>query len=255
MTDEGNRQANLVPILTDGLREYYEDSELWELYGLFDVPLEFEGDRPPHLRLARNLLTQPEHGNNRRLLEALVPRLVSRARERMAHTSFERQEYHRDMLGRLESLESALGEPALPTELSAAEDHPFTAKSKVREFLGQADTPITIVDNYVGAGTLDCLRDAQQSIRLLTGEGDRSIETGFDEALRDFRSEGFTIEVRRHKKLHDRYILFAERVWLVGSSLKDAGKKSFNAIECVDSKAAIQGDLEAKWKEASQYNP
>jgi hypothetical protein len=246
-----------VPIFTDGLREYYKDSELFELFELFDVdvPVELESNRPSHMSLSRNLLTLPEHGNNRRLLEALVPSLVSRARERMAHTSYERQEHHRDMVNRLETLEAALGSPALPTELSAPEDHPFTAKSQIREFIGKADTPIIIVDNYVGAGTLDCLRDAQQSIRLLTGEWDKCIENGFSSALHDFRAEGFTIEVRRHKKLHDRYILFAERLWLVGSSLKDAGKKSFNAIECIDSKAGIKAVVEAKWEEASQYNP
>ena len=246
-----------VPIFTDGLREYYKDSELFELFELFDVdvPVELESDRPSHMSLSRNLLTLPEHGNNRRLLEALVPSLVSRARERMAHTSYERQEHHRDMVNRLETLEAALGSPALPTELSAPEDHPFTAKSQIREFIGKADTPIIIVDNYVGAGTLDCLLDAQQSIRLLTGEWDRCIENGFSSALHDFRAEGFTIEVRRHKKLHDRYIFFAERLWLVGSSLKNAGKKSFNAIECIDSKAGIKAVVEAKWEEASQYNP
>ena len=59
-----------IPILADGLREYYEDSELLELCGLFDVQLEYEGARPAYLRLARNLLTQPEHGNNRHLLAA-----------------------------------------------------------------------------------------------------------------------------------------------------------------------------------------
>ena len=240
-----------VPILADGIRQYYEDSELFELCGLFDVQVEYEGERVAHMGLARKLLTEPEHGNNRRLLAALVPSLISRARERMAHTTFERQEHHRDMVDRLDTLERALGKPTLATELSAPEDHPFTAKSAVREFLAQADTPITVVDNYIGVGTLDCLREVQQAVRLLTGEGDRSIEAGFDRALRDFRSEGFTIEVRRHKKLHDRYILFGDRVWLIGSSLKDAGKKSFNAIECVDSKSAIQGDVEAKWKEGS----
>ena len=68
-----------VTILTDGLREYYKDSELFELFELFDVdvPLELESDRPAYMGISRNLLTMPEHGNNRRLLEALVPSLVS----------------------------------------------------------------------------------------------------------------------------------------------------------------------------------
>jgi hypothetical protein len=141
----------------------------------------------------------------------------------------------------------------LPAEINAPEGSRFTAKSKVREFLREADTPLTVVDNYIGAGTLDCLRDVKQPVRLLTGSGDKCIEAGFERVLADFRAEGFQIEVRRHKKLHDRYILFAEKAWLVGSSLKDAGLKAFNMIEIIDGKQAVAADVEAKWLEADRY--
>jgi hypothetical protein len=243
----------LVPVLADGLREYFENEELFELCGLFDVSVDWIDNASGYMRLAKRLILEPEHGNNRRLMEALVPSLMARAREQQARTSYERQDHHRSMVERLKSLEADLEGGGLPTELSAPEDHQFTAKSKVREFLGLADTQITIVDNYVGVGTLDCLRDVQQPIRLLTGSGDRSIEPAFERALEGFRAEGFAIEVRRHRKLHDRYILFADRAWLVGSSLKDAGRKAFNAIECVDGKSAIVADVENKWSEAVPF--
>lgn len=141
----------------------------------------------------------------------------------------------------------------VPTELNIPEDRPFTAKSEAREFLGAAETEITIVDSYVGVGTIDCLRDTQQPIRLLTGERSNSIAGGFDQALKDFQSEGHKIQVRRHPKLHDRYILFNNRCWLVGSSLKDAGKKTFNIMECIDIKPAIVTEVQRKWDEAAEY--
>jgi hypothetical protein len=84
----------------------------------------------------------------------------------------------------------------------------------------------------------------------LTGQQKQAIEHGFETAVKDFRSEGRTIEVRRHAKLHDRYLIFNDRCWLIGSSLKDAGKKALNVIECLDSKQAIVSDAEKKWGEA-----
>jgi hypothetical protein len=87
----------------------------------------------------------------------------------------------------------------------------------------------------------------------LTGQQKQSVETGFESALKDFRSEGRTVEVRKHPKLHDRYLIFNERCWLVGSSIKDAGKKALNVIECLDSKELIVADAEKKWTEAVVY--
>ncbi len=54
---------------------------------------------------------------------------------------------------------------------------------------------------------------------------------------------------------HDRHISFNERCALVGSSLKDAGKKDFHATEIVDAKADVLAALEAKGSGASPYPP
>ena len=133
------------------------------------------------------------------------------------------------------------------------EAHRFAAKSEARALLAEAATEVLAIDNYVGAGTLDCLLDVEQPIRLLTGDKTNSIGAEFDRALEEFRSEGRTIEVRRHPRLHDRYVIFNDRCWLVGGSLKDAGRKAFNMIEIVDSKTAIVEDVERKWAEAKAY--
>lgn len=154
------------------------------------------------------------------------------------------------MVDLIAPLEVELQEGGLPSELSVPVNNPFTAKSESRAFLGKADTVVTVVDNWVGINTLDCLRDVKQHIRILTGQHSNSVADDFERALQDFKTEGHSIEVRRHPKLYDRYILFNNRCWLAGSSLKDAGKKAFNLIELVDIKTLIYAEVVKKWEES-----
>lgn len=254
---EGQPQEAECSTLTDGIQEYSSDAEIKALCAAFEVDPEIDpvSERPVYHRLAIKLITKVEHGNNRELLVAIVDSLVARATDQFAHSSWEPRGYHHRMLGRLQVLEGGLSEPGLPHEISVTENRPFLAKSQMREFLAAAATPVTIVDAYVGLGTLDCLRDVTQPIRLLTGQRSQSIENGFDRALTQFVNEQHTIEVRQHPMLHDRYISFNDRCWLVGSSLKDAGKKSFNVIESIDVKTAIAAEIETKWQGAVVYVP
>ena len=242
-----------VPLLADAMREYYQAEELLELCRLFDVSTNIPSGSPFHFGLSTQLLARIEHGNNHRLLVTLVDRLLSRALGVAERISWETR--HNDMIDQLQKLRTALDRGGLPEELMVPEDRPFEAKSEIREFLGGAETPLILVDNYVGPGTLDCLRDVNQPIRILTGAHNQAFAPGFDRAVKEFITEGRTINVRQHPKLHDRYILFNERSWLVGSSLKDAGKKAFNLIEIVDGHEAISQEVERKWNEASDYQP
>jgi hypothetical protein len=115
----------------------------------------------------------------------------------------------------------------LAEQISVEEQKPFTAKSEAHEFIGKAETSVTIVENCIGIGTLDCLRDLGKSVPILTGSRKQNLENNFSKPLTEFVAEGYEIEIRRHPKSHDRYIIFKDRCWMVGSSLKDAGKKIF----------------------------
>lgn len=245
-----------VPVLADAIKTYYEDKDdLLELCVLSDLDLDFIGRDIDysHVRFCKLLIIGIEQDNRRRFLEILVPSLLNRAREGAANSQWDAQDFHRTMVRNLELIEQSLSEGKLPEEITVSEKKPFTAKSAVRELLNAAQTDVTIVDNYIGIRTLDCFRDVKQPIRLLTGSRSNSIESGFDNGLKEFIAEGYQIDVRQHSKLHDRFILFNNRCWLVGSSLKDAGSKTFNIIECVDIKNSIVSEVEQKWSEASKY--
>jgi hypothetical protein len=203
-----------VPILADAIKAYYKDTEeLVELCELVDLDLDFRGAEidSSYLKFAKFLITQIEHDNRRRLLETIIQSLLNRATEGAAHSKWDAQEFHRRMVDNLERIAGFLNEGRLPEEVSVPENKPFTAKSEIRDLLSGAETSVTIVDNYVGIGTLDCLRGVEHSIRLLTGHQPNSIASGFDSGLKDLLTEGGLIEVRQHPKLHDRFILFNNR--------------------------------------------
>lgn len=245
----------LVLILADSLREYYDENELRQVCALFDQELEYDDahQKPDYITFARRLITQREHGNNRRILEALLPSISTRCSEMVGKNKYELREYHLDMQSRVSQLQQLVECEKIPSEVVVPDDRPFTAKSEVRELLSRAETDVLLVDAYIGLGTLDCLREVSHPIRILTGQRKESIQQGFETGVSDFRNEGHSIEVRRHPKLHDRYIVFNERCWLVGSSIKDVGKKALNIVECIDSKEAIVRQAEKKWDEADKY--
>lgn len=246
-------KPELIPILADALRGYYQQSELEQLANAFNVELEYDGYQLAYLKIASSLLLNSEFGNNRRFLDTIVPSLLSRCEEQIAFTRWERREYHEGMQPRIGMLINLLDGTRIPTEIAVEEKHPFSAKSEIRELLSCAETDVTVVDQYIGIGTLDCVRVISHPIRIITGDKDQSIESGFDRALREFRAEDHQIQVRRHPRLHDRYIIFNQRCWLIGSSLKDAGRKTFSMIECVDTREFILKDIEQKWNESTHY--
>ena len=241
--------------LSDALKTYYTQDELRRMAAHFKVDLESDYYGINHSALAESLLTNPDVGRNKEFLGAIVSSLENRVDEAIASTDWERRDFHRSMWPRLKPLLDVLTTDSAPAEVTIKPSNPFTAKAEVREILQIATTPIIIVDNYIGLGTLDCLHVASHPIQLLTGAHDASIEKDFGRHLKEFVSEGQAIEVRRHPKLHDRYIMLNGRCWLIGSSLKDAGKKIFSMIEVTDTYEIIRKDVEDKWKESTPLVP
>jgi len=116
-----------IPTLADAIKHYYGDRDLDDLCGIFGIAVNrnFMTDRLDYMILAKGLITDIDIGNNRRLLNALVPSLLNRAREGVAATQFQRREFHENILERLQLIESALLEGGVPEELTVAENHPL----------------------------------------------------------------------------------------------------------------------------------
>lgn len=247
-------RPELVPLFADLLREYIPSEELQATCALFgaDCPYSSRGD-PDHFGLARLLLTVELDEPRWRLVSALLETLERRSDDATVHNTWERQSYHAGLQAKVGELKEEILAGTVPKEIAVQGGRPFSARAELRSLIENARGTVTVVDNYVGARTLDCLRDVQGQIRLVTGAHNQAIAADFHRALADFRAEGFEITVRRHPTLHDRYLAFDGRVWLVGGSLKDAGKKALSVVECVDSAGSILADIEEKWANATPY--
>lgn len=245
-----------VPVFAVLLKEYYEPGELRDVAQLFGIELPelwSSSTEQEWLALARQLVEKLEQGNCRLLVQTLIEHLEVKNVTAIGNTDWEHRTAHKQLEPKIAELRAEFDQAAVPAEIAIPEGSPFTAKSHIRELLATASTPILVVDPYIGVATLDCLRSAKTSVRLLTGELPNSIGSGFDSALTDFRKEGFQIEVRRVSMLHDRHLAFNDRCWLVGSSLKDAGTKAFNCMEIVDLKLTVVQALETKWSVATPH--
>lgn len=244
----------VIPILSDLVGQYYSPEDFQQLLETFEVKIDsspiLSGNWLP---VIRELVTNIAHNNHHAFLRALVASLIRKAEQGVGNTKWEQREAHRNALYYLGEAEKKLEGGLLPDQISVEEDRHFSAKSEIRELFLSATTEIVIVDPFIGLGTLDCLIDTKVPIRILTGARPENIEDDFARHLKEFCKEGRSISIRKHHKLHDRYIFFNDRCWLVGSSLKDAGKKRLNCMEIVDEKTKIFEEIEKKWSEATTF--
>lgn len=245
----------MVPQLTLKLvsicEGYFTFEEFGELAALFEVELP-ETYPQTWLPLCRSIATNLEQGNTRIFVDSLLESAEARNMAGIARQTFERRAFHEGMSPVLADARILLVGSATPTELVVDAGKTFSAKSKVRELVAAAQGELFVVDPYIGLGTLDCLRDVTVPIRLLTANHAQAIEADFERALAAFVQEGHQVTVRKTTGLHDRHLVFNDRCWLVGSSLKDAGKKPFHCIEITD-KAPVVADLEVRWQTAIPF--
>lgn len=233
---------------------YFTLEEFAELAELFEIQIDIftKYKQPRWLPVCCEVTAKLEHGSTRTFVDNILELAEHRNTDEVAHQTWERRDYHMTMAPVLAEIRELLNGSATPSEVTVSAGHSFTAKSKVRELVAAATTGLFVVDPYIGFGTLDCLRDVTVPIRLLTGNHPQAIEADFERAIASFIDEGHNLLVRRAKTLHDRHLTFNDRCWLVGGSLKDAGKKPFHCIEIVD-KATVVADLESRWLDAIPF--
>jgi len=137
---------------------------------------------------------------------------------------------------------------------------PRTAKKKFEEIAGKLIGDLLICDPYYGTKTLDVLEkiNLKCNIRFLTSRINENINK-FKVALKDFRKERPNLEIRIYPKfdeLHDRYIISADSVIIIGHGLKDLGnKESFIVVLpseiASDVKESLVEVFNRRWKQST----
>ena len=241
-----------INILADAIKEYYGNYELEELCNQFNIEVDFLGISPNHKKLADKLIVQSD-SNYRNLFEKILPELFRRCNHRILNSTWESNVFDEQMLRHLKKLQFLMSQNKKSVSVTEPVNYLFKSKSEAIKFFAAAKKAVTIVNSRIGATTLECLREVKHPIRLLTAKDEQTLPSGFKDILKQFSSNGYDIEIRRHIVVNDRYLFLNGRCWLASSSLLSVGKKPLSIIECVDAKSAIAREIERKWREAEIY--
>jgi hypothetical protein len=244
--------AESVNILADAIKEYYGDYELEELCSKFNLEMDYLGVSPNHKKLASKLIAQGDN-NHRRFLAEVLTDLLKRCNHRILNSTWESNVFDEEMLRHLKKLQILIAPNKKSLVGTEPDNYIFKLKTDVIKFFSAAKTAVTIVDTCLSGDTLECLINIKHPIRLLTGKEEHTLSDDFDTHLRKFRSSGHAAEVRRHIILHDRFVFFNGRCWLLNASILQAGENRLSLIECIDAKSAIAREIEGKWREAEIY--
>lgn len=233
--------------LAELIRNYISDEILWSFAEPYKITFEnFSGENDRSFEIAHFLFSNIHLGANDLLLKDIIYHCSVRAAGLAGTTTYEHQQHHQSMSNLAVLLMQELDGLVIPDEIHVADLKPFSAKSEIRDLIAVAKTDVFLVDPYVGTETLDCMIDCNHPIRILSNRDNTKSE--FVRALTDFKKEKPQIEIRYDKTLHDRFLIFNQKCFLLGSSMKDAGKKMFNCIQIHDNYDTIVASLESKWE-------
>ena len=101
----------------------------------------------------------------------------------------------------------------------------YDAYSFVAELIRKATKRIVLIDNYIDDTVLTLLskRAAGVEATIYTGKISKQLQLDIDR----HNGQYSPIEVRTFSKAHDRFLIIDDRVYLIGASIKDLGKKWF----------------------------
>lgn len=245
-------EREYIEVLTSAITEYFGQYEFDELCGRFCITIEYLGKHPNRKKLVTKLISQI-HGNNRRFLEMIVPKLVRRCEQRILNNTWEVNIFDEQMLPQLKSLHKFLADKKKSDNRTKSVNLNFTAKEQLHQFMSKCKTVLTLVDMQIGKTTFDCLKKVQTPIRLLTRQARQDVAANVEGYIDEFRKDGHKIETRRLLRLNDRFIVFNGRCWLANRSLVDVGKATVTLIECVDAQTLIVKEIGRRWREAKEY--
>ncbi|MBE6251679.1 MAG: DNA-binding protein [Bacteroidales bacterium] len=101
----------------------------------------------------------------------------------------------------------------------------YDAYSFVAQLVRSAKRRIVLIDNYIDDTVLTLLakREAGVEAVIYTGMISKQLQLDIDKHNAQYPP----VEVRIFSKAHDRFLIIDEKVYLVGASIKDLGKKWF----------------------------
>lgn len=135
---------------------------------------------------------------------------------------------------RFERVFDYMGTHEAPNQKVFFEGQVYDAFELLVSLVQGAKREIVLIDGYVDVGTLNILAKKEPGVSITVWTHPKTSLTARDVAT--FNAQYPTLEVRHTTSFHDRFlILDGTEGYLIGASLKDAGKKSFAIARLEDS--------------------
>ena len=153
--------------------------------------------------------------------------------ERIRDVELRQLEYQKSTDERFERVFDYMAERDLPSQKVFFEGQVYDAFELLAGIVRQAEERIVLIDGYVDAATLNVLAKKREgvSVDIWTRPGTRL--TQLDDST--FNAQYPQLTVHYTSSFHDRFIVLDGReAYLVGASLKDAGKKCFAVARIED---------------------
>ena len=123
----------------------------------------------------------------------------------------------------IETIFQALSKYELPKENVFYNNQLFDAHILMSQLIESATKRIIVIDNYVDASVLTLLSKRCQGVSATVYTYKMSEQFSLD--LEKHNAQYPTVEVFVSKKSHDRFLIIDDKVYHVGASIKDLGKK------------------------------
>ncbi len=101
----------------------------------------------------------------------------------------------------------------------------YDAHKFITDLIKSAKNSITLIDNYISEETLTLLSNKKENVKITIYTKD--ITERLKLAKDRFNQQYKNLELKEFTKSHDRFLMIDNQTYLIGASLKDAGKRWF----------------------------
>jgi hypothetical protein len=139
--------------------------------------------------------------------------------------------------------------PTVPREIVEEEAKPFAAYLEIERILRSAVGEVRIADAYVDQSLFPSYfhdMPPEVTLKILT----KKMFDKFRAVAKKFKQQKSNFEVRKSNKIHDRYLIIDRHAWMIGQSIKDAGKKHLGIVKIIDVDKVL-AMFEKLWRDAT----
>ena len=116
----------------------------------------------------------------------------------------------------------------------------YDAYAFVSELIRNAVRRIILIDNYIDDTVLTMLNKRKENVEATVYTSRLTKENHLD--ISKHNAQYRPVKVHEFRKAHDRFMIIDEKVYLIGASIKDLGKKwfGFTLMECVSAEEILR---------------